>query len=128
EGAPGPVAPWSRVGVTALRLVAVAVGVLLARSAIHSASSRKYRDAPRASIQSDLGAMAQKLAAARETLPEREDPKASTAYLELLSQEERLYIDGLEHYVGERSSLTADQEGDLRRAVQEFYAGLWTRV
>src|SRR5207248_8408933 len=69
-----------------------------------------------------------RIAAARGTLPEAEDLKVSTAYLELLSQEERLYIEGMEHYVSERSPLSAEQESDLRRAVQEFYAVLWTRV
>jgi len=72
--------------------------------------------------------MAHRIAAARETLPEAADQKTSAAYLELLSQEERLYIEGMAHYVGERSALSMEQEGDLRRAVQEFYAVLWTRI
>jgi hypothetical protein len=127
-GAPAPSSLWSRLGVAALLLVTVAVGVLLARTANHSAASRLYRHSPLASIQSDLGEVAHKIAAARETLPEAEDQKASAAYLELLSQEERLYIEGMAHYVGERSALSAEQEVELRRAVQEFYAVLWTRV
>ena len=127
-GAPAPSALWSRLGVAALLLVTVAVGVLLARTANHPSIPRKYQHAPLASIQSDLGEVAHRIAAARETLPEAEDQKASAAYLELLSQEERLYTEGMAHYVGERSVLSAEQEIDLRRAVQEFYAVLWTRV
>jgi hypothetical protein len=123
-----PPARWPRLGVAALLLVTIAVGVLLARTASHPAAARRYRHAPLASIQSDLGEMAHRIAAARETLPEAADQKTSAAYLELLSQEERLYIEGMAHYVGERSALTPDQEGELRRAVQEFYAVLWTRV
>jgi hypothetical protein len=124
--APRPAARWSRLGVAALLLVTVAVGVLLARSASHS-SDRRYRHAALASIQTELGQMAGKIAAARETLPETEDQKISRAYLELLSQEERLYLEGMEHYVGERSPLTGEQEIELRRTVQEFYAAFWVR-
>jgi hypothetical protein len=128
---PRPAALWSRLGVAALLLITVAVGVLLARSASHPSSafsrSLRYRHSPLAPIQSDLGRMAQKFAAARETLPEPEDQKASTAYLELLSQEERLYLEGMEHYLGERSALSPEQETELGRMVQGFYAALWTR-
>ena len=124
-----PAAPlWSRLGVAALLLVTVAVGVLLARSASHPSAARITRHAPFAWIQSDLDQMAQRIAAARETLPEAEDQKTAAAYLELLSPEERLYLAGMEHYVGERSALSSEQEIELRRAVQEFYAVLWTRV
>ncbi len=126
-GAPAPSPLWPRLGVAALLLITVAVGVLLARTASHS-PARPFRHSPLASIQSDLGEMAHRIAAARETLPEAADQKTSAAYLELLSQEERLYIEGMAHYVGERSALSAEQENDLRRAVQEFYAVLWTRL
>jgi predicted anti-sigma-YlaC factor YlaD len=119
---------WPRLGVAALLLLTVAVGVLLARTATHSTAGRRYRHAPLASIQSDLGEMAHRIAAARETLPEAEDQRTSAAYRELLSQEERLYIEGMAHYVGERSALTVEQEADFRRSVQEFYAVLGTRV
>ena len=122
-----PSALWPRLGVAALLLITVAVGALLARTAGHPSIARKYRHAPLASIQSDLGHMAQKIAAARETLPELEDQKVASAYLDLLSQEERLYIEGMEHYVGERSALSSEQETELRRMVQGFYAVLWTR-
>jgi hypothetical protein len=66
--------------------------------------------------------MAQRIAAARGTLPEAEDPGASAAYLELLLQEENLYIEGMAHYLSERSPLSEDQELQLRRTLQEFYA------
>ncbi len=121
-----PVPFWRRAAVAALLLAAVTVAVLLARTAGLSPHSRtaRHRHAPTAPFQSDLGAMAQKLAAARETLPEAEDQKASIAYLELLAQEEGLYFEGMERYVDERSPLAPDQLQDLRRAVREFYSRL----
>jgi hypothetical protein len=130
RGLAAPPAPalWPRLGIAALVLVTVAVGVLLARTASHPSLPRRYPHAPLASIQSDLGEMAHRIAAARETLPEAEDQKASSAYLQLLAEEQRLYIEGMAHYVGEVSALSEEQEGELRRAVQEFYAVLWTRV
>lgn len=123
--------PWPRLGVAALILVTVAFGALVARTAGVSDPSRsraaRFRHSPLAPIQSDLGLMAQKIAAARETLPESEDQTASAAYLELLSKEEGLYIDGMEHYLGERSSLSPEQQEELRRTVEAFYAVLWSR-
>jgi hypothetical protein len=128
---PRPVTPlWPRLGIAALLLASVSVGVLLTRTAGHPSPSRiagRYRHAPLAPIQSDLGIMAQKIAAARETLPEAEDQKTTAAYLELLSQEEGLYLSGMEHYLSESSPLSADQEQELRRTVQGFYSVLWGR-
>ena len=125
---PAPV--WSRLGIAALLLLTVAVGVLITRTAVPSSSrsrTARFRHAPLAPIQSDLGVMAQKIAAARETLPEAADARTSTAYLELLSQEEGLYLSGMEHYLSELSPLSAEQEQELRRTVQGFYAALWSR-
>jgi hypothetical protein len=71
--------------------------------------------------------VAQKIAAARGTLPEAEDPRTSAAYLALLATEETLYIEGMAHYLGERSPLSAEQETDLRRTIQSFDARIWSR-
>jgi hypothetical protein len=131
--APRPPAPlWPRLGIAALLLVSVSVGILLTRTAGQATGPRartagRYRHAALAPIQSDLGIMAQKIAAARETLPETEDQKTTAAYLDLLSQEEGLYLSGMEHYLSESSPLSADQEQELRRTVQGFYAVLWSR-
>jgi hypothetical protein len=128
-----PLAPvWPRLGIAALLLLSVSVGVLLTRTAGHPSIAHfrtggRYRHAPLAPIQSDLGIMAQKIAAARETLPEAEDRKTTAAYLDLLSQEEGLYLSGMEHYLSESSPLSPDQEQELRRTVQGFYAVLWSR-
>jgi hypothetical protein len=127
---PAPAPLLSRLGVAALVLVTVAVGVLLARTAshapVHVAKSR-FRHAPLAPIQPDLDRMAQKIAATRESLAKGEDPKTTSTYLELLSQEERLYLEGMEQYLGERSALSEEQQQELRHSVQEFYAALWMR-
>lgn len=121
---PEPWAPGRRLAAAAMVLVTVSVGFLIVKSAGQQArpAGSRYRHAPFAPIQSDLGAMAQRIAAARGTLPEAEDPGASAAYLELLLQEESLYIEGMTHYLSERSPLTEDQELQLRRVIQEFYA------
>lgn len=124
-----PAPLWSRLGVAALLLVTVAIGVLLARSASHPAAARSalsHRHRPLAPIQTDLNLVAERIAAARETLPEAEDQRASTAYLQLLAQEEQLYLEGMAHYLGEGSPLSAEQEQELRRTVQGFYGVLWT--
>jgi hypothetical protein len=117
---------WSRLGIAALLLITVAVGVLLARSADRPRASR-YLHGALAPIQSDLGSVAQKIAAARETLPESADQRISTAFLELLSREEGLVIEGMEHYLSDRSPLSGEQEQELRRTVREFYTVLWHR-
>jgi len=119
-----PRAPGRRLAAAAMILVSVSVGFLILKSASHAAKPAvsRYRHAPLAPIQSDLGAMAQRIAAARGTLPEAEDPGASAAYLELLAQEEGLYIEGMAHYLSERSPLSEDQELQLRRTIQDFYA------
>jgi len=121
---PEPRAPGRRLAAAAMILVSLSVGFLILKSATHPArpAASRYRHAPLAHIQSDLGAMAQRIAAARGTLPEAEDPGASAAYLELLSQEEGLYIEGMAHYLSERSPLSEDQELQLRRTIQDFYA------
>lgn len=128
--APRPAPMWTRLGVAALLLVTVAVGLLLARTANHPAGVRaaasRFRHSPLAPIQSDLGVMARKIATARETLPEAAEPRTSAAYLQLLSQEEQLYLEGMAHYLGEGSPLSPEQEQELRRTVQAFYGVLWT--
>jgi hypothetical protein len=103
------------------------VGALIATAAHPAQPAARYRHAPLAPIQSDLGAMAQKIAAARGTLPEAEDPRTTAAYLELLAREENLYIEGMAHYLGERSPLSAEQELELRRTIQSVNARLWIR-
>jgi hypothetical protein len=103
------------------------VGALIVTAAHPAQPVARYRHAPLAPIQSDLGAMAQKIAAARGTLPEAEDPRTTAAYLELLAREENLYIEGMAHYLGERSPLSAEQELELRRTIQSFNARLWIR-
>lgn len=121
---------WARVGVAALLLVTIAVGVLLTRSANHSASrsrTPRFAHGALAPIQSDLGTVAHKIAAARETLPEAADQRIASAYLELLSREEGLVLEGMEQYVSDCSPLSGDQEQELRRAVGEFYTVLWLR-
>lgn len=121
---------WSRVGIAALLLITIAVGVLLTRTADHATPryrSSRYLHGALAPIQSDLGTVAQKIAAARETLPEAADQRIVTAYLELLSREEGLVLEGMEHYLSESSPLSGDQEQELRRAVREFYTVLWLR-
>jgi len=118
---------WSRVGVAALLLVTIAVGVLLTRTANHPAGRARYLHGALAPIQSDLGNVAHKIAAARETLPEAADQRVATAYLELLSREEGLVLEGMEHYVSESSPLSGNQEQELRNAVREFYTVLWLR-
>jgi len=126
--APRPAGPvWSRVGIAALLLVTIAVGVLLTRSANHSAARTRYLHGALAPIQSDLGNVAHKIAAARETLPEAADQRVASAYLELLSREEGLVLEGMEHYVSESSPLSGDQEQELRNAVRKFYTVLWLR-
>jgi len=119
---------WSRVGVAALVLCVLALSALVMMTARHpSKTVARYRHAPLAPIQSDLGEMAQKIAVARGTLPEAEDPRTSAAYLALLATEENLYIEGMAHYLGERSPLSDGQEQDLRRTIQSFNARLWVR-
>lgn len=126
--AAGPV--WSRIGVAALLLIAIAVGILLTRTADHATSRHRmsrYAHGALAPIQSDLGTVAHKIAAARETLPESADQRIASAYLELLSREEGLVLEGMEHYLSENSPLSDDQETELRRAVGEFYTVLYLR-
>lgn len=119
---------WSRLGVAALFLVILGMALLLMQTARHSPrTAARFRHAPLAPIQSDLGVVAQKIAAARGTLPEAEDPRTSAAYLALLATEENLYIEGMAHYLSERSPLSDAQELDLRRAIQSFNARLWNR-
>src|SRR5262249_35787745 len=77
--APPPPALCPRLGGAALLLITVAIGALLARTASHPSIARKFRHSPLASIQSDLGQMTRRIAAARETLPEAEDQKTSRA-------------------------------------------------
>ena len=126
--APRSTAPvWSRVGVAALLLVTIAVGVLLTRTANHSAARTRYLHGALAPIQSDLGNVAHRIAAGRETLPEAADQRVASAYLELLSREEGLVLEGMEHYVSESSPLSGNQEQELRNAVREFYTVLWVR-
>ncbi|HVR84766.1 MAG TPA: hypothetical protein VMU54_10680, partial [Planctomycetota bacterium] len=118
---------WSRLGAAALLLaVAGLSGLMLWTARTSTRTSARYRHAPLAPIQSDLGVMAQRIAAARGTLPEAEDPRASAAYLELLATEETLYIEGMAHYLSERSLLSAEQEGELRRTIQSFNARIWS--
>jgi hypothetical protein len=118
----------SRVPVILAALVFIGIGVVLVATASRSPrQTARYRHAPLAPIQSDLGAVAQKIAAARGTLPEAEDPRATAAYLELLTREEDLYIEGMAHYLGERSPLSAEQELELRRTIQAFNLRLWSR-
>lgn len=115
---------WPRVGIAALLLLGVGVGAVLARVApvpLRPSPLSRHRHAPMAPIQSDLGVMAQKIAAARETLGNAEDQTATHAYLALLTQEEELYIDEMEHFLSERSALSPDQEESLRRMIHGFY-------
>jgi hypothetical protein len=119
---------WSRIGIAALLLVAITLGVLLTRTAGHAPHRRShYLHGALAPIQSDLGSVAQKIAAARETLPEREDREIASAYLDLLFREQGLVIEGMEAYLSDRSPLTDLQEEELRRTVREFYTVLWSR-
>ena len=125
-----PQAAWSKVGIAALLLITVAVGILLTHSAersAHRARSSRYAHGALAPIQSDLGSVAQKIAAARETLPETADAKIATEYLELVSREEGLVLEGVESYLSDRSPLSGDQEEALRQTVREFYTVLWLR-
>ncbi len=118
----------ARAVLAALVLVALGISALVLFGARHpSKGIARYRHAPLAPIQSDLGLMAQKIAVARGTLPEAEDPRASAAYLSLLSTEENLYIEGMAHYLGERSPLSDGQEQELRRTIQGFNARVWNR-
>jgi hypothetical protein len=105
-------------------LFSVSVGFLVLKSAGQPSRplASRLQHEPLGPIQSDLGAVAQRIAVARGTLPEPEDPRASAAYLELLAREEGLYIEGMAHYLSERSPLTEDQELQLRRIIQDFYA------
>jgi hypothetical protein len=125
--APRPQGPlWARLGIAALLLMAITVGVLLTRTAGHPLHRRShFAHGALAPIQSDLGTVAQKIAAARETLPEREDQQSASAYLELISREEGLVLEGMEVYLSDRSPLTETQEQELQNAVREFYATLW---
>lgn len=127
--APRPQGPlWARLGIAALLLMAITVGVLLARTAGNAPHRRsRFAHGALAPIQSDLGSVAQKIAAARETLPEREDQKSASAYLELISREEGLVLEGMESYLSDRSPLSGIQEQELRLAVGEFYRTLWQR-
>lgn len=102
------------------------IAALIASAAHPSRPSARYRHSPLAPIQSDLGAVAQKIAAARGTLPEAEDPRATAAYLDLLQREENLYIEGMAHYLGERAPLSPEQELELRRTMHAFHARLWS--
>ncbi len=119
-----PRSPGRRLAIAAMVLCSLALGFLVLKSAGQPPrpTASRFRHAPFAPIQSDLGAVAQRIAAARGTLPEPEDPRASAAYLQLLAQEEGLYIEGMAHYLSERSPLTEDQELQLRRIIQDFYA------
>jgi hypothetical protein len=125
-------APWPRLGVAALFLVALALGAILAPTARLSLTSRprygsKYPHGAFAPIQTDLGIVAQKIAAARETLPDVIDQKSAVAYRELLSQEKGLYLSGMERYLGESSPLSEEQDQRLRRIVEGFYTDLTSR-
>lgn len=123
-----PVRPWKAMAVAALVLLVLGLGVHLVATARHPARTvARYRHAPLAPIQSDLDRMAHQIAAARGTLPESEDARASAEYLALLATEENLYIEGMAHYLGERSPLSEDQEMELRRTIQSFKARLWNR-
>ncbi len=123
----------SRLAVAALLLLGAGLGLVIARAAaltsgpVQTRGGGRVRHAPLAPIQIELGVVAHRIAAARDTLPEAEDGRTSRAYLELLAQEEGLYIEGLEHYLSERSPLDTDQELDLRRTIQGFYVRLWSR-
>src|SRR6185295_11014054 len=103
------------------------VGVLIATAAHGSRPVSRVRHSPLAPIQSDLGVVAQKIAAARGTLPEAEDARTTAAYLALLLREENLYIEGMAHYLAERAPLSPEQELELRRTIQSFNARLWSR-
>lgn len=125
-------ARWPRLGVAALFLVALALGALLAPTSRLSLSSGsrtgpRYLHGPLAPIQTDLGIVAQQIAAARETLPDVIDPKSAVAYRELLSQEEGLYLSGMEHYLSESSPLSQEQDQELCRIVKGFYTDLGNR-
>src|SRR5579872_622887 len=111
-----PPQTWSRIGVAALLAVVLGGSLLILLTARYSTRAvARYRHSPLAPIQSDLGVMAQKIAVARGTLPESEDPRTSAAYLALLATEETLYIEGMAHYLSERSPLSDEQELELRR-------------
>jgi hypothetical protein len=116
--------PGRRLATAAMILFSIAVGFLVLKSAGQPSRpvASRFQHEPLSPIQSDLGAVAQRIAVARGSLPESEDPRASAAYLELLAQEEGLYIEGMAHYLSERSPLTEDQELQLRRIIQDFYA------
>jgi hypothetical protein len=118
---------WIPVGVAALVLAGAGLSMLLLSVRPPTQALARYRHAPLAPIQSDLGLMAQKIAAARGTLPEAEDPRTSAAYLALLATEETLYIEGMAHYLGERSPLSEGQELELRRTIQSFNARVRNR-
>ena len=118
---------WARLGVAALLLMAITVGVLLTRTAHVPHRRSHFAHGALATVQSDLGSVAQKLAAARETLPEREDQQVASAYLELISREEGLVLEGMEGYLSDHSPLSEGQEEGLRSAVHEFYTTLWQR-
>lgn len=121
-------APRSRTPALVAALVLIGIIAALIGTAAHpSRSVSKVRHAPLAPIQSDLGVMAHKIAAARGTLPEAEDARTTAAYLELLLREENLYIEGMAHYLSERAPLSPEQEQDLRRTIQSFNARLWGR-
>jgi hypothetical protein len=123
-----PVRSWNGMAVAALLLLVVGLSVLLVMTARHpSRTAMRYRHAPLAPIESDLDRMAHRIAVARGTLPEAEDPRASAEYLALLATEENLYIEGMAHYLGERSPLSEEQESELRRTIQSFKAHVWNR-
>jgi hypothetical protein len=124
----GATRSWGRLGVAALVLTVLGLSTLILFSARTSTrTATRYRHSPLAPIQSDLGVMAQRIAAARGTLPEAEDPRTSAAYLALLATEETLYIEGMAHYLSERSPLSDEQEIDLRRTIQSFNARIGSR-
>jgi hypothetical protein len=116
-------APWA----AAAALAVIVAGTVLSTVQHPPRTISRYRHAPLAPIRSDLDRMAHRIAAARGTLPESEDPRASAEYLSLLATEENLYIEGMAHYLGERSPLSESQELELRRTIQSFNARLWNR-
>jgi hypothetical protein len=116
---------WPRLGIAALLLLGVGVGTMMARidhAPLRPSPLSRHHHAPMAPIQSDLDVMAQKIAAARDTLGNVEDQTATNAYLDLLIQEEELYIDGMQQFLSERSPLSSDHEESLRRMIHAFYA------
>ncbi len=122
-------APRSRMPALVAAVLLLGVVAALIATAAHPprTASARVRHSPLAPIQSDLGAVAQKIAAARGTLPEAEDERTTAAYRELLIREENLYIEGMAHYLAERAPLSAEQELELRRTIQSFNARLWSR-